>query len=143
MNLEELSHATASKYVEEKQIKSALAYFVNQVRDDGLVNKYLLAFIADGVERHLAGKKPWPAKQGRKPDLTVTFPYYYEYLKLKGAGDIYNKVAYLFNCDERTAKRHIDRAREHLEGDKRRITNWLDFSVWCQYFDKEVPEQFR
>jgi len=151
MDIEELTHATASRYTEEEQIKSALAYFVNQVRNDGIVGKYLLAFIADGVENHLADKKPWPAKRGLKTQaLAITFPYYYEYLKLEGSKDIYNKIINSVHPDDdsgvpdmRTVERYIKRAKESLEGSKARFKSIHSFWLWCMVNHKEVPERFQ
>ena len=77
----------ASRLTEETDKRKVLEYFVNRVREGKPVNSGVMKFIADGVEQHLKGKKPWGAKQGKKKrsvrqELYDTLPIYTEYQRI-------------------------------------------------------------
>lgn len=131
-DLEELAHCTASKYTKQYDINNALKYFVELVKQGRTPNKYVMLFIAEGIERHLENKEPWPLKRGRRQDLTDCFKCLYEYELLagkspkRGDGGKYGVVAEKLEIDESTVKRRVRAGREAIK----RFTGATEFIYW-------------
>lgn len=64
--LHEYEHLPCKGLTDTAEIRRVLEFFVERVRAGHSLDSDLLAFVADGVERHLAGKKAWPARRGTK-----------------------------------------------------------------------------
>lgn len=87
VSISDLMWQHAPRLTEEADKRKALEYFVNRVREGKQVNSGVMKFIADGVEQHLKGKKPWGAKRGKKKrsvrqELYDTLPIYTEYQRI-------------------------------------------------------------
>ncbi len=117
----------ASELTEEVEKRKVLEWFVKSVRDGKMVNPAVMEFIAAGVEQHLAGKKPWGAKQGKKKrsveqEMRDALPIYMEHRRIWGAYKVGDHVdpkqpitdtAEYFRISEDTVKRAIETVKKH------------------------------
>lgn len=83
----DLAWQHASTFTEEAEKRQVLEWFVERVRAGKTVNSAVMEFIAAGVEQHLAGKKPWGAKQGKKKrsveqEMRDALPIYTEHKRI-------------------------------------------------------------
>lgn len=77
-----------AKPSEIAQIKVVLTWFIDRVKNNKPIDAAVLRFIADGVEAHVNGKKPWPASRGKKKRTEIealyhAFPIYEKYLSCR------------------------------------------------------------
>lgn len=126
-DIKNLAWQNASKFTEEAEKRQVLEWFVSRVRAGDAVNPAVMEFIAAGVEQHLAGKKSWGAKQGKKKrsleqELREALPIYTEYQRIMGEigigkpfdpKQILTDTAEEFGMSEDTVKRAIDTVKEH------------------------------
>lgn len=86
-DINDIAWQHASKLTEEAEKRQVLEWFVNRVREGKEVNSAVMEFIADGVEQHLKGGKPWGAKRGKKKrsvdhELVHAVPIHEEYQRI-------------------------------------------------------------
>ena len=122
----------ASTFTEEAEKRQVLEWFVERARTGKTVNPEVMEFMAAGVEQHLAGKKPWGAKRGKKKrsleqEMHDALPIYTAYQRIETAclaqgrthaesvdpGYVLVTTAEEFGISEDTVKRAIDTVREH------------------------------
>jgi len=160
--LHHFAHSGASKYTEDADIRAALAWFVECVQDGQHVNPGVMKFIADGVQRHLDGRKPWAAKRGIKKKsasqaIEDAFPMYEYFTRImldaamRGKQAVRNGVAVTvlpldrdqaisdvaehFSVHDETVKRAIRLIKEGRRTEPGLLGGLETFFAWLQCAD--------
>ena len=115
-----------------------LQRFVNLVRGNRPVSKRLLEFMADGGERLLENKKPWPARRGPKKKTQSqawddAFAIYFRYLKLKEESAPQATRAYIITIIAEDIQVSEDTVKRRIAVAKAAIATNDGRERWCLY----------
>jgi len=149
MNLNKYAWQHASTLTEEADKRLVLEWFVERVRAGKTVNSEVMEFIAAGIEQHLAGKKPWGAKQGVKKKsveqaMQDAFPVYAAFQRIGAECSLSGSADPAYVCvttaeelciSEDTVKRAIaavKEGRKTLMG-KSLYQALSQYQIWLEY----------